>query len=53
MGIPFITTGYSNISYIYTIIEKSLKISIDKWSDTWYHTINERESTLKEIQKGA
>ena len=66
MGIPLITTGIRILPienywcktycyiYIYTIIEekKSLKISIDKWSDTWYHTINERESTLKEIQKG-
>ena len=42
--------------YIYILLQrntrKKFEIPIDKWGDTWYHTINEKESTLKEIQKG-
>ena len=43
---------YIYIYYYKETLEKSFEITIDKWSDTWYHTINEKESTLKEIQKG-
>lgn len=39
------------ITTVYYILKKSLKIPIDKWSNTRYHIINERENTLKEIQK--
>ena len=66
MGIPLITTGntyykllvlFKTVCYLYIYyyketLEKSFEIPIDKWSITWYHTINEKESTLKEIQKG-
>ena len=40
------------IYYYKETLEKSFEISIDKWGDTWYHTINERESTLKRNPKG-